>query len=362
MNNKLISVVMASMFALTSANAETFPTKKVDANGNTLVSNKTIEVEAGADLDVLGVAVEGIDTFEAVRLSNAYVTVKANVGKNLIAKLTLELEQLLRINGVDVPFTLPLERFVKEAQIIIQDIGGVPFAILVGKGEVPFAQNYSAMPMHDDLGVGQSQLKIDQKYMVAIKLDARTLKFIDSLEASVFETDNARDLDLGTVDGASVRIGKKLWKNLKVTGSYAYLGNDDNFADEEHRVSLGVIYEDGNWAAWAEGMLVQSDTFFRPEWVALAGVAYQWGIVQVAAEYQRADFDTNAINSIGLGANIAVAPGVKLGPQANYYFCDNGCGDLDAWTFGGRMSVRTSNSEAPMKRKNIGGGDFEPLK
>lgn len=110
-----------------------------------------------------------------------------------------------------------IEEFISEAQVIVKNVGGLPFAPIVGKGVVPFGQRYSHIPTHDNEGLSPRFLYEDQKFMVALQLDDRILQFIDKLEVAAFESDDRRDLRVGRIDGASVRIYKDIGETMSAT-------------------------------------------------------------------------------------------------------------------------------------------------
>ena len=66
---------------------------------------------------------------------------------NISAALTADLSHLFETYSLDVNDDFDWGRFIHEASIKIQDIGGEPVALILGKQKIPFGQGFSRMPL-----------------------------------------------------------------------------------------------------------------------------------------------------------------------------------------------------------------------
>ena len=69
------------------------------------------------------------------------------VSQNLSAALALDLSHLFETYDVELNDDFDWEYFVREASVQIQDVGGEPVTIVVGKQTIPFGQGYTRQPL-----------------------------------------------------------------------------------------------------------------------------------------------------------------------------------------------------------------------
>ena len=155
-----------------------------------------------------------------------FVKLEARLAKNIKAYLGGYLFRRLRVNGQSVEITpLEIDKFVSTANIEIRNIGGKPIAFIIGKQRVPFGSKIRKMPsfvndptyfpVNFNAGVFGFTVELEQ------------LPFFDLVEVSAFES-QAGDLEIGTIDGASLRLTKDFGRRLKARASYMNKGHTDN--------------------------------------------------------------------------------------------------------------------------------------
>lgn len=138
-----------------------------------------------------------------------------------------------------------------------------------------------------------------------------------------------------------------------------YKGNHDNHGNSEHRIALGVVYEDGSWFAWAEGMRLINNHTFGDRWALIAGLAYDFGVADIAFEVQWLE---KRHTDLTAGMNIIVTRGVRLGPQVSYRICsDSAHRCRDRWRIGSRVHIGTDNDIYNRRSRSLSGQEYDEL-
>ena len=185
-----------------------------------------------------------------------FITLEAQLAKNIKAYLGGYLFRRLRLNGQSVEITpFEIDKFISTANIEIRNVGGKPIAFIIGKQRVPFGSKIRKMPsfvndptyfpVNCNAGVFGFTVKLEE------------LPFFDLLEASVFESQSG-DLEIGTIDGASLRLTKEFGRRLKARASYMKKDHSDNElrdAEEKMRGLEAKVYVE-NWIEGHDGKII----------------------------------------------------------------------------------------------------------
>jgi len=278
----------------------------------------------------------------------ATVTLSARITDNIRAVVTAELRQALRENGMDSSNlgSFDIEEFVKEAYIEVRVLDGKPLAFIVGKHEIAFGQNFSAMPLNDQgssSAIG-SLTRQDQVMGITMALDHDFFGLIDRAEVSIFETE-AGDLDIGRMDNVSVRLSRDIGRNLRVNGSYMNR-NDGANGDREHRGALGLVYSSGDWTAYVEGVgMIDNAEYPDANFATTLGTSYDVGFGVVAVEYS---YIQQSLHKFGLGFEARVTDSITIGPEISYSMDENG--ENGSVSGGVRVTLKPKDEDQRRKR------------
>lgn len=313
-----------------------------------------LEVEAGSSLDVFGRKEEGKKFGEKVSVEDAFLRLKYNATRNIRFLLLAKFEADLRENGVSLPVDFDIEKFIWSAFIEIREVAGQPVALIVGKHNMAFGSNATRLPTEDAFGIGENLIRTGEVIGVTVRLDKRILNFLDTLEASIFETGQS-DLGIGSIDGFAVRVSKRVVRNVVAKASYRYRGfGDDNTKNEEHTFGLAVVYSDGRWSAWVEGLgLVDNNNYPNANFALVIGVARFLSFGEVSGEFQ---FVENHFHAYRVGLKVPVTRNIMVGPEARYTVNNNG---KSSFAIGARVKVETrTRINIAKKRETIAGKEI----
>lgn len=310
-----------------------------------LFDSDFLEVDGLTQLDYTNADADA-DEHEGNLDLRANVTLTANISDQVRAVLGLELRQRLMDQGVDADsIDFDLEEFIKEAYIEIRNVAGQPVAFIVGKHQMAFGQNFSAMSMTDE---GSSAVlgdltRVDEVFGVTMRLNTNFFGLIDSVELSAFENE-AGDLDIGDMDNFSVRMNSQITDQISASASYMNR-NDGTDGDREHRASLGFIYDDGTWTAYVEGVgMVNNAKHPDSDWAATVGVSRDMGFGRVSVEY---NYIQNSLHQIGVGFQTEITDGLTIGPQVDYIQRE---GEDDGEIVAGVRMRYTHSNKAPERK------------
>ena len=211
------------------------------------------------------------------------------------AALALDLSHLFETHSLDTNDDFDWESFVKEANVQIQDIGGEPVTIVVGKQVIPFGQGFTRQPLPFFWNNPTVNTQIVEGVMgVSVKLSELPLfqELVDEVEFSVFESSREWDFDIQGKPAFSIRMNKTLETDEHehtITASYVNMDNDHlkpplsiGIDDNEERISLGFISESvftEDLLLWGETIYFENNPYFRsPSRLLLStGTVYQVG-------------------------------------------------------------------------------------
>lgn len=313
-----------------------------------------IEVEAGSSLDVFGEKKEGEEFGDTIAVEDTYLRLKCNITREIRLLLMTRFDAEIRERGISLPVDFDIEKFIWSAFIEIREVAGQPVAIIVGKHRMAFGFNQSKLPTESDFGIGNKVIRTSQVFGVTVRLDRRLIEVLDTAEVSFFETGKG-DLRLGEFDGVAVRVTKRVMRNIRVTGSYRYQGfGSEANKDPEHTFGLAVVYEDGRWTAWVEGLgFVDNNRFPNAGYALIIGVARYISIGELSAEFQ---FVENHFEAYRVGLKVPVTKNVSIGPEARYIANNEG---RNGFAVGARVQVQArTRINVHNKRKNVAGRDL----
>jgi hypothetical protein len=282
---------------------------------------------------------------DSVALKDSTLTLSVTYQKFVRAVVTAKLRELFRENGVNIDDpSMKFDEFIKEAYIEIRNpgdnniyIGAQPVAIIVGKHKVAFAQHVKTLFAENS--VNDKILKKEEVYGLTVRLE-EGLFGADMVEASVFESKGG-DLDLGKINGASVRITKNFMDKLFVTGSYL---TQDEQGKREHRAALGLVYRDvdAGVMAWTEAVYMKDNATFKDSnYVVTGGIlARVHSSTDVFVEFSVID---NLLKEAGLGVNVALTKNIALGAVVKYQDFEDGK-RVDGWLFGLEATILLGTS------------------
>ena len=268
------------------------------------------------------------------------------------------MEQIFKDGNVEFNDDFSIGEFISEAYIEIREVGGSPIAIIIGKQPMAFGQNVQAMPLFENNPLANLQ-EIDEVYGITVDLTEGLFGIFDQAEVSVFET-GAGDLELGKIDGVSIRLSKMITDQWLVTLSHANLG--ENNLGDERRTSVGLIGEtsDGNLVGWVEGMYFSNNLEYPNSSFAITvgGMMRVHETTDVIVEYNWVEKE---LQEIGLGVRTALTRNLSVGAEVryrNYVERDNEVvfGIMLTYTFGNN---EYSGNENYLFGDNIDGDDFE---
>lgn len=291
-----------------------------------------LTVEARGSADAKWAEDSSGDLKESLSTSDVEVIMTAQITKNIKFVLKTELERALRTSGTDVSSTFDLDSFIEEAYVEIRNVAGQPVAFVVGKQEIPVGLQKTLMPFDED---GTKNI-IREKgvFGLTMKLGYNFFGLIDSAEVSVFET-GRDDLEIGDIEGMSVRVNKQLSEVVKASASYKYRGSAGAGGEDEHTVSVGAVYDDGTWIAYVEGIgMVNHADYPDADFAVTLGAGRNIGPGQAVVEYNYID---SAFHSIGLGYNLKLTDHLTIGPEVRYNMYEDG--REDGAQFGVRATV-----------------------
>ncbi|MEC7275490.1 MAG: hypothetical protein VXV96_04145 [Bdellovibrionota bacterium] len=254
---------------------------------------------------------------ESVNFQGSYISLNAEWKNKIRLVLTAKLEEIFKENKVSFNEDFDLGEFVEEAYIEIKEVGGSPIAVIVGKQPIPFSQKVQAMPLFNNNPIAHLQT-IDEVFGVTVDLTEGLFGVFDQVELSAFETE-AGDLEIGNVNGASVRLSKMLTDNILLTVGHAEIGASQTNMDHQRRTSVGLVAEstDGMLVGWVEGMYFSNDpTYPNSEFAITAGaMARVHRTTDVVVEFTYVE---NALNQYAIGTRTALTSRTTLGVEVRY--------------------------------------------
>ena len=252
-----------------------------------------------------------------INLDGSYVSLSVEWKEKVRMVLTGKLEEIFQDNKIEFNDDFDIESFIEEAYIEIREVGGTPVAIIVGKQPIPFGQNVQAMPMFNSSPLSGLQ-EIDEVFGLTVDLTEGLLGLFDQVELSTFET-KAGDLEIGKIDGMSIRMSKMLTEQWLLTLSHAELGNNHLDSGEERRTSIGLIgeTEDGSLVGWVEGVLFSNNPEYPDSKFAIT-VGGQYQVAESTAIVVEYNYVQDEMHEIGAGVKTELTRNLSVGAEIRY--------------------------------------------
>lgn len=275
------------------------------------------DFRVGYEAEINSNAMASTEGSESVNFKGSYISLNAEWKNKIRLVLTGKLEKIFEENSVTFNENFDIGEFINEAYIEIKEVGGSPIAVIVGKQPIPFSQNVQAMPLFKENPLASLQ-NINEVYGVTVDLTEGLFGIFDQVEVSAFETE-AGDLELGNINGASVRLSKMLTDNILLTVGHAELGPNSQQEEHGRRTSVGLVAEstDGMLVGWVEGMYFSNDpTYPNSSFAITTGAMVRvHRTTDVVVEFTYVE---NELNQYAIGTRTALTSRATLGVEVRY--------------------------------------------
>lgn len=293
------------------------------------------------------------NSHENVNLDDSYVALSAQWRDKVKFVVSAKIQEFLKNNDVQFNDDFEFAEFIREAYIEIREVGGSPVAVVVGKQPIAFGQNVQTMPIFNNNPMASLQ-EVDEVFGFTVDLTEGLFGMFDRVELSVFETERG-DLEIGRIDGASIRVSKMLTDQWLLTLSHAEMGNSHLSSGHERRTSVGIIGEttDGYVVGWAEAMYFTNNPQYKDANFGLTGGimvrVHETTNVVVEATWIRKE-----LYEIALGANVALTENLTMGPEIRYRNSEAHGSEV---IFGVNMRYTFGNTGAPRNEDYLFDGE-----
>ncbi len=275
------------------------------------------DFRVGYEAEINSNAMASTEGSESVNFRGSYISLNAEWKNKVRFVLTGKLEKIFKDNKVEFNDDFDLEEFISEAYIEIKEVGGSPIAVIVGKQPIPFSQNVQAMPLFQENPIAHLQ-SIDEVYGLTVDLTEGLFGIFDQVEISAFETEKG-DLEIGNINGASVRLSKMLTDNILLTVGHAEMGANNAQEGHQRRSSVGLVAEstDGMLVGWVEGMYFSNDPTYPDSSFAITtgAMVRVHRTTDVVVEFTYVE---NALNQYAIGTRTALTSRTTLGLEVRY--------------------------------------------
>lgn len=171
--------------------------------------------------------------------TDGYIMIAADLNERVRAVLKLELDRIFMADGRKVPQDFNIEKFIEEAFIKFHNDNGKLAAVIIGKQPIPVGSEVSRMPNEHN---GPTHGATEIKEVFGVTLTFRDIGFFDLVQIAGFESKGG-DLNIGSIDGASIRLTKQITETLSLRLSAAQVKRENL----EKLVSVGFIQRSGKW-------------------------------------------------------------------------------------------------------------------
>ena len=312
---KSFIIILLALFTL-NHNIFAEDNSSTDTTDNDILGSDFV-IDLNAEINASANASNNSNLNTPLKLEESFISLSATWKQKIRAVITGKLEHIFNENNVEFNNNFNLQEFIKEAYIEIREVGGLPIAVIVGKQPIAFGQNIQAMPIFNNNPLSNLQ-EIDQVYGVTVELTEGLFGLFDQVELSIFETKGG-DLELGKIDGLSVRLSKFLTEQWLLTVSHTELGNNHLNSGHERRTSVGIIGEnkDGTLVGWVEGMYFSNNPKYpNSNFSITVGGQYKvHSSTDIVLEYS---YVQKAIHDLGLGVKTNLTKNMTVGAEIRY--------------------------------------------
>ena len=251
------------------------------------------------------------DGDDTVRAEELYIKVKKEVADNV--------EAMIKLDGADIANGKQKDthKYVDEAIVSFNKVGGAPLKVVFGKTEMPFGQDYEKFLLAS--ATHSFEVKRVWGLLAAYKVDG-----FGSIEAGTFKRDPFYNLssqsydkpETSMTDSYAVKLKvNDLVQNLSIEVSHAKIGKDDASLTEEDesRTSVAAKFKINNF-----GIHTEYTTFDDKGHTADAeldviqiGVDYKLGDWLLKARHETSDDDvdnTSEETRSAVGASYYISP------------------------------------------------------
>jgi len=312
------------------------------------------DFRVGYEAEINSNASTSSDGRDSLNLNSSYISLNAEWKNKIRLVLTAKLEAIFEDNKISFTQDFSLGEFMEEAYIEIKDVGGSPIAVIVGKQPIPFGQNVQAMPLFENNPLASLQ-EINEVYGLTVDMTEGLFGIFDQVEISAFETEKG-DLELGSIDGISVRLSKILTDNILLTLSHAELGNGHLTTGNERRSSVGLIGEsnDGMLVGWVEGMYFSNNPDYPDSkfGITVGAMVRVHRTTDVIVEF---NYVEKELRQYAIGTRTALTESLTLGLEVRYN--DYVTSRDDEVVFGVNLSYAIGSSRPKPNQEYLFGND-----
>lgn len=246
------------------------------------------------------------------------ILLSARVSEEVRAALISHIRNELGRNG---QHQWAVDSLASQASVRIENVGGTPVAFVIGKQSVSFGNRQWKSPHFDADPVAAANSQSD---VIGFTVVLGDLGLFDLIEASVFET-SAGDLEIGAIDGASIRLTKEISENWKVVASAIHQGK--GLVQDDNRESIGFIFNDGTWTIWAEGVHMSGNSAFPDaEWALTVG--FEKKINNRERVVVSLSYIESALTRVAIAYEIRFAKNLNFSPEIAYVTRPDGSGEM----------------------------------
>ena len=200
------------------------------------------------------------------------------VSENISIALAADLSHIFETYRLNLNDDFDWERFITQASLQIQDIGGEPVALILGKHTIPFGQGYTRMPLPffwNNSAASMQEIQGVLGMSVKVSELSNFQSLLDEVEMSIFESSSTWDFNIEGKPAYSMRITKTIETDdyeHKITSSYTKIDNDHlnlppflKIGRYQERISLGLITEptfSDELLLWWEGIYFENHPLY----------------------------------------------------------------------------------------------------
>ncbi len=276
-------------------------------------------------------------------LDDSFVSLSVGWKDKVKLVVSAKIQEFLKANNVEFNDDFEFAEFIRDAYIEIREVAGSPVAVVIGKQPMSFGQNVQLMPIFNNNPMSELQ-EIDEVFGFTVDLTEGLFGLFDRVELSVFETERG-DLEIGRIDGASVRVSKMLTDQWLLTLSHAEIGNNHLSSGQERRTSIGLIGEttDGYVVGWAEAMYFTNNPRYENSNFGLTG-GIMVRVHRTTNVVVEGTWISKELYEVALGANVALTENLTMGPEIRYRNSEANGGEV---IFGVNVRYTFGNTGTP---------------
>ncbi|MBY0471792.1 hypothetical protein K2X30_11550 [bacterium] len=264
-------------------------------------AKSNVQLDAGLNYNVEYFKSKQGDYKNNLLLKETQVTLGAVIADRIRAKVVLNADRPLVINGVEQSKTFDMAEAVREAtiEVALDKETGQPVVLVIGKQFAAFGQQATALPYSNN-SPSYDAGHYERAIGMTVALNKNIFDLFDKAEISAIAS-RQDETELGKGAGGSIRLTKAFTKAWSAQASAMNVKKDnlDGTDRNDSRGSIGVVYDDGSWSAYAEGLALHgySEGVKGMQYGATVGGAKAFGPGKVVAEWNV--IETQALAALG---------------------------------------------------------------